>query len=81
MQNEDFKGYTLFNDIEDVSLRNRNRAVIMSNIAKFNVRSGKINAKGQEILIGYFYSVPDTDKKDVMERFEERTKEIGYTTQ
>jgi hypothetical protein len=78
MENKEYKGYSLFNDIEDDALRIRNRAVVMANIAEMNTKQRKITAKGAGLLVGYFTLVPDVEKKTVMERFGEFMKERGY---
>ena len=79
MENKnEYKGYTLFNDIEDSTLRNRNRAVIMANIMEFNTRKMKVSPKGASLLIGYFERVPLADRKEVNNNFEVQVKERGY---
>ena len=77
MKNE-FKGFSLFNDIEDVSLRNRNRAVVLANMADDNNKNNMISAKGGALILGYFQSLPEEDRADVRNRFAERMKELGY---
>lgn len=79
-QANDFKGYSLFNDIEDAALRNRNRAVIMANIAEHNTKGNKITPKGASILIGYFNAIPKDEKLTVHEQFSKNMKERGYAT-
>lgn len=78
MQNDIYKGFTLFNDVTDAQLRNYNRSVIMSNIAEFNIKQEKITQKGASLIIGYFDLVPDEDKKQVYASFEERMKEKNF---
>lgn len=78
MQNDSYKGFTLFNDIEDVKLRNYNRSVLMSNIAEFNIKQEKITKKGAALIVGYFGGVPDEDKKQVYASFEARMKEKNF---
>lgn len=78
MENKEYKGYTLFMDVEDKALRTRNRAVVMANIAEFNTKAQKITAKGVAMLTGYFDLVPKEDRKEVYEKFGECMKERGY---
>ena len=78
MENNEYKGYSLFNDIEEDALRIRNRAVVMANIAEMHTKQQKVTAKGAALLVGYFTLVPDVEKKTVMERFGEFMKERGY---
>jgi hypothetical protein len=81
MENNEYKGYSLFKDIEDSALRIRNRAVIMANIAETHTKQQRVTAKGASLLVGYFKEVPDVEKKSVMERFGEFMKERGYVLQ
>jgi hypothetical protein len=70
MLNKDmFKGFSLFNDIEDVDLRNRNRAVVLTNIAEDNVRNKMISPKGASLILGYFGLINPDERKDVQDRF------------
>ena len=78
LNKETFKGYSLFNDIEDVNLRNRNRAVILSNIALDNTRNKLISPKGASLILGYFGIIPDEERADVRDRFVQRMRESGF---
>lgn len=77
MTNE-FKGFSLFNDITDVALRNRNRAVVLANMADAHQRNRKINPKGFALILGYFQEIPEQERNDVKERFATTMKERGY---
>lgn len=74
----EFKGFSLFNDIEDAELRNRNRAVVMANIAKDHNRNGLINAAGAALIIGYFDRVPQVDRGSVLKTYVQRMYEEGF---
>lgn len=76
----EFKSYSLFNDIEDPAIRNRNRAVVLANIAEDNTdrKTKRINVKGSTLILGYFQHVSDDDKQDVMKRFAEDMKSRGF---
>lgn len=78
--NNNYKGYALFNEIEDPILRNRNRAVVLSNVAIDHTKKAtkRISPRGAAIVLGYFNSIPDVDKPDVQERFKQRMFEEGY---
>lgn len=79
MQNKnEFKGYSLFNDIEDAELRNRNRAVILANILEHNTKDSRVSPKGAALILGYFSNVPQEERADVEQRFEKFVKERGY---
>lgn len=73
-----FKGFDLFNDIEDVSLRNRNRAVVLANMAQDHTKERKISPGGAGLILGYFKNIPDEDKKDVQDRFQKTMQERGF---
>ena len=74
----EFKGFSLFNDIEDISLRNRNRAVVLANIADDNNKNNMISAKGGALILGYFQSLPEEDRADVRDKFAQQMRERGY---
>ncbi len=75
---QDYKGFYLFNDIEDASLRNRNRATTLANIAEDNTKNRLISPKGASLILGYFGAVPDADKPSVSERFKQSMTQRGY---
>jgi hypothetical protein len=81
MQNE-YKGFSLFNDIDDVALRNRNRAVILSNLLESNIDkvSKKVSIKGANLILSYFSHIPPVDRKDVEKRFTDESVKRGFTT-
>lgn len=76
----DFKGFGLFNDIDDVDLRNRNRAVVLANMAEDNIdrKSHKVSQKGTVLILGYFMQIPPEDRDDVQERFAENMRQRGF---
>ena len=61
---DDFRGFSLFSDIEDYVLRVRNRACVLANMAEDNSKSSLINAKGVSLILGYFQQVPE-DERDL----------------
>ena len=73
-----FKGFDLFTDIEDVSLRNRNRAVVLANIAEDNTRNRLISPGGAGLILGYFKQIPEHERDDVRNQFVQNMKERGY---
>ncbi len=76
----EFKGYSLFSDIEDKKLQTRNRAVIMCNIIEQYTKNNLITPKGAALMIGYFHSIPEVERKEVYTEFERQVKERGYAT-
>lgn len=77
MRNE-IKGYSLFNDIEDVALRNRNRCVVLSNMAEANTKQKKITEKGTFLILSYFHAIQEEDKKSVYDGFKAEMGRRGY---
>lgn len=74
----DIKGYSLFNDIEDKALRNRNRYVVLANMAEAHTKQKKITEKGTYLILSYFNAVPEDDKKEVYSGFKDEMKRRGY---
>ena len=79
MQNE-VKGLSLFNDITDEALRNRNRAVILTNVLESNLDRAtmKVNLRGAELAVAYFEAIPEGDKADVQSRFLTEANHRGF---
>lgn len=73
-----FKGYSLFNDITDTALRIRNRAVVLCNIAESNTIKGLISPRGTALILGYFNHVPPNERSDVKEGFKGFMQERGF---
>lgn len=69
MQNN-YKGFSLFNDIEDTALRNHNRATVLANIAEdYQLPDRKINVKGVALIMGYFQTVAAEQRKELAASF------------
>lgn len=73
-----YKGFELFNDIEDSELRNRNRAVVLANMAEDHTKDRRINAKGAGLVIGYFSQVPEQDRDIVRAKFATAMQQRGF---
>lgn len=76
-QNE-FRGFSLFNDIKDDLLRIRNRAVVLANMAEDNTVDDLISPKGASLIFGYFKLVPPHEKFAVQQKFEEQMRQRGF---
>lgn len=77
MKNE-MKGYSLFNDIEDPALRNRNRYVVLANMAETHTKQKKITEKGTFLILSYFNAIPEGDRFEVYSGFKAEMKRRGY---
>ncbi len=73
-----FKGFALFNDIEDYELRTRNRAVVLGNMVEDNTREQRITPQGAALVLGYFAKVPSDEREDVQKLFKANMKRLGY---
>ena len=73
-----FKGFDLFLDIADSDLRNRNRSVVLANIAEDHTKNRKITPVGAGLVIGYFNQIPVEDRADVKERFSVAMQQRGF---
>lgn len=76
--NNTFKGFCLFNDVEDVALRTRNRAVVLTNIATMNAKNRKITPSAASLILGYFNQVPQEERLTVKNAFMTRMNEEGF---
>lgn len=75
-----FKGFPLFEEIQDTALRARNRAVIMANIVEDNLTKGKrVTPNGAALLLGYFESIPQDERQTSYLIFEQQLKERGFS--
>ena len=75
----EFKGFSLFNDIEDFALRTRNRAVTLANIAEANTNAVKrISGKGAMLVLEYFNLIHENEREDVMNAFKVQMEQRGY---
>lgn len=73
-----FRGFELFNDIEDRALRTRNRAVVLSNMYCDNAKKGRAAPVAAAQLLGYFGSIPEWERQEVQQEFVRQMQERGY---
>ena len=78
MQRDNYKGFSLFNDIEDVALQTQNRARVLFNIAEDHIKSKRINQKGVALILGYFNQVPEQDRLSVQGVFKDMMLKNGF---
>lgn len=64
-----YRGFDLFNDIEDKNLQAHNRAAIMSNICEAHTKRGKISPGGAGLALGYFNNIPPDERKPTFDKF------------
>ena len=73
-----YKGFALFNDIEDFNLRTCNRAVVLTNIFQDNSRFNKVSPKGTALIVGYFDKITPCERDAVTKAFVINMKDRGY---
>jgi len=78
MSIDKYKGFELFNDVVDLPLRTRNRAVVLANIAVDNMRDKKLSPKGVTLLLGYFNQLPLEERVGVQSAFVEDMSVRGF---
>ena len=74
----EYKGFSLFSDIEDTVLRSRNQAVVLANMAESNSKNRKISPNGAGLIIGYFDRIPKEERKTVYDKFVSEMKSRGF---
>lgn len=76
-----YKGYALFDDIEDAELRTRNRAVVMANMYEDNPdlqNRDSTSKKGALLIFGYMDKVPEAERSSLITAFHKQMEERGY---
>lgn len=60
-----FKGYSLFNNVEDFDLKSHNRGVVIANIIEehYDVVSNRVSTRGLSLILGYFNEIPALERK------------------
>lgn len=74
----EYKGFSLFFDIEDSVLRSRNQAVVLANMAESNSKNRRITPNGAGLIIGYFDKIPKEERKTVYDKFVVEMKARGF---
>jgi hypothetical protein len=79
MQNE-FKGFSLFNDVEDTELRAQNRGRVMANMAEDHTDKNKkrLSPKGASLILNYFNLIKGEDRNAAKEKFQTEMQARGF---
>ena len=78
-KHNEYKGFSLFNEIQDKELRTRNRAVILANITEDNLTPNKrVTPKGAVLVLGYFTCISDDEKQAAQEAYLRTMQERGF---
>jgi hypothetical protein len=78
MNEEQYMGYELFNDVEDAETRDRNRGQVMLNIYQDHCNSKVLDAAGVAALLGYFKEVPADEKANALAYFTILCEQQGH---
>lgn len=80
MENNSYKDMSLFKDVEDATLRARNRGVVMGNIAMdgFVSNDKPAKAKSQTDLLAYFAMIPENERRPAIQIFLDYMKSEGF---
>ena len=83
-QHEDpseYRGHSLFYDVEDKELQASNRAAVMLNMYEQAVFDPTVRIPLQATLFGYFGCIPPEERRLVRTKFAEHAASRGYLTQ
>jgi hypothetical protein len=75
----EYRGSSLFIDIEDATLRNNNRGAVLANMIEDGMSGTKIRHSATGDVIGYFANIPTEDRKEVLGCMETKLKERNIT--
>lgn len=75
---EHFKGFGLFNDVEDASMQAFNRGRMMVNIVMDHSKDGKFNMKGVALSTGYMNAIPKGERRAALEEFIRLLQKEGF---
>jgi hypothetical protein len=78
MSIDNYKGFELFNDIAEKTLRTRNRAVVLANMIVDNMRDKKLSPKGVVLVLGYFNQIPNQEREEVQKALVEDMNVRGF---
>lgn len=73
-----YKGFALFNDVEDESLQSFNRGRVMANIFQDHMKDGRVNVKGTALVLGYFKEIPEAERLPAQMHFKQLMEKDGF---
>lgn len=78
--NNEFHGYSLFNDVEDAVLRAFNRGRVVANMFEQHMdkTTRKINRRGAALVFGYFAQIPEDERKEAHHFLNQQLAKDGY---
>lgn len=75
---ETYKGFSLFNDLENAHDRAINRGRILSNIATDHQRHGQFSYKALALTAGYIRAVPVQERRAALDEFVTAMRKEGF---
>lgn len=78
MNKDNYMGYNLFLDVEEIESRNRNRGQVMLNIFEDHCTDRRIGPAGMVAILGYFKAIPSDERMEALEYFKAMTTKAGY---
>jgi len=73
-----YKGFSLFDDLDNANDRAVNRGRIMANIVVDHQRDGKFSPKGMALSGGYMRSIPAAERKAALAQFIFAMRKEGF---
>jgi len=73
-----YKGFSLFDDLDNLNDRAVNRGRIMANIVVDHQRDGKFSPKGMALSGGYMRSIPAAERKAALSEFVKAMRKEGF---
>lgn len=72
MSKSNFKGYSLFTELESTTLRAYNRARLMVSMMEDNVDkvTKRVTPKGAHLVLQYFEQIPENERVDATKQVE-----------
>jgi hypothetical protein len=64
----EYKGYDLFEEVDDADLRNRNRSICLYNMFQDDAVNGRCSARVVGDMVNYLRNLPIGDRSDTMSR-------------
>jgi len=76
---ENFKGFSLFKDLEDKELQAYNRARIMLNIMEDHIdkKTNQVTPKGGHLVLSYFAAIPEAERASAQKIAEDMFNKRG----
>lgn len=82
MQVNKVRGYSLFNEVEDVDLQSKNRVVTLANILEDNLyEDGKVTQGGMQYSMEYYEQISKEDRVLVYSGLQVELKKRGMLSE